>query len=145
MQRAPSQTPNRTSLRVLHLALVAGICAVSASFAVVFLLGTAPLLPGDHAPAVSGVLGAAALGIVLLGWLWARPRVPRRDPRISIEAYWADPEPGGRAFLVWILWEGGAIIGAVGTLLTGSFVTLIAGLLGLILLVVHSPGYLERR
>jgi hypothetical protein len=136
---------NRTALQRLYLALLSGVLIVTAIFAGLFFLGTAPLLPPAQAPVIAIAMAAFAVAPMLFGGLWARPQIPLRRRGTSVEDYWRDPVVGGRALLLWVLWEGSAIIGAVGTLLTGSLVTGVAGVLALGLLITHSPRYLEGR
>lgn len=136
---------NRGRVQILHLALIAGVCAVWLAFGALFSLGSAPFLPHGSPPVIAASLAAGALVPILLGWFWARPRIPYRRGSVSVEAFWQDAEAGMRALLAWVLWEGGAMIGAVGTVLTGSLVTAASGLVGLALLLLHGPHYLESR
>jgi len=142
----PAQLPvDRRKVRALYFALLGGLAAIGAVFGSLFSLGTAPLFRGTSTSIIAVALGALAVGPLLLGWFWARPKVPRRRRGTSAEEFWRDPEAAGRALLLWVLFEGATITGAVGTLLTGSLVTLGIGLLGITLLVTNGPGLLEER
>lgn len=134
---------NRASSRSLHLALVGALLAIIAVFGSLFWLGTAPLLRDGSQTIIGLSLAVVAIGPILLGWFWARPQIPLRPQDVTVDSYWLDPEPGRRAMLVWVLWEGSATICAVGTLLSGSLVTALIGLVALALLLTHGPGYLE--
>ena len=136
---------DRATLRRLHFALIGGLTAVMAVFGSLFLLGAAPFLRSEEAPLIAIVLAVVALGPMLLGLFWARGQIPLRLNDVSVEVYWCTPDSGGRALLLWVLWEGGAMIGTVGTLLTGSLLPASVAMLGLALLVTHGPGYLESR
>jgi len=131
-------------MRILHLALVAGLLAIGAAFGMLFWTGTAPLLLAGSAETVAYAIAALALGPIVIGLVWARPRVPARRPDQPAEEFWEDPTAGSRALLLWAIWEGGAILGATGTLLTGSLVPAAAGLMALALLITHGPGHLDR-
>ncbi|MEO8139981.1 MAG: hypothetical protein ABI742_10055 [Gemmatimonadota bacterium] len=144
----PEVTPlpiDRTKVRSLYFALVGGLCAVFTTFASIFWLGTAPLLQTEGTLVLALAMSLVPLGPILLGWIWARPQVPFRPEGKSLEQFWQDPVTGGRALLVWALFEGSGIIGAVGTLLTGSVLTAGAALLGLASLLTNGPGYFESR
>jgi hypothetical protein len=144
----PEVTPlpiDRTKVRALYFALVGGLCAVFTTFASIFWLGSAPLLRTEGTFVIALAMSIVPLGPILLGWIWARPQVPFRDEARSLEQFWQDPVPGGRALMVWVLFEGSAIMGAVGTLLTGSVLTAGIALLGLASLLTNGPGYFESR
>ena len=51
----------------------------------------------------------------------------------------------GKALLLWVFWEGAGMIGAVGTLLTGSYYPATVGVVALALYLINGPGYLEDR
>jgi len=135
----------RQTFLVLHLALVAGLFASFLAFAVLLWMGTAPLLPADGAEGIAFALAALALGPITIGLIWARPRVPARRPDQPVEAFWQGPATGSRALLLWALWEGAALLGAVGTVLTGSLIPAATALVALALLLTHGPGHLEGR
>jgi len=140
-----AQVIDSTRIRALYWALVAGLTGVMAVFAGLFWLKTAPMLPSDSPPVIAWVMGAVGIASILFGWVWARPNVPLRASGAAPASLWQDPNAGGRAVLLWVLWEGGAMIGNVGTLLTGSYFTAGVALAGLALLLTHSPGFLESR
>lgn len=129
----------------LHLALCGGLVTVAIVFGALLFQGNAPFLRDEQNAILSWVMATAALAPMMLGLVWARPRVPIRPPALDIDAYWRSTEAGPRALLTWTLWEGSAMIGAVGTLLTGSLVTGSVAAIGLALLLLHGPGYYESR
>jgi hypothetical protein len=142
----PSAPPvDRSTVRRLYFALLGGLVTIMAVFSSLFLLGTAPLIRTEPAPLLALVFATVTMGISLFGWLWARPRLVPRRRQDGVEDYWRLPEAGGRALLLWVLWEGSAMISTVGTLLTGSYLTGTAALLALALMVTHGPGYIEER
>jgi len=136
---------NRSRVQILHLALIAGVCAVWLVFGALLWLGSAPFLPHGSPPVIAASLAAGALVPILLGWFWARPRIPLRGASVLVEAFWQNAEAETRALITWVLWEGGAMVGAVGAMLTGSLLTATSGLSGLVLLLLHGPAYLESR
>ena len=145
MPEVAPQPIDRSKVRSLYFALVGGLLAVSTAFISIYWLGSAPLLPVESRSVIALVMCVVPLSPILLGWIWARPQVPPRNEGISEEQFWQDPVPGGKALLVWVLFEGSAIIGAVGTLLTGSVLPAGAALLGLASLLTNGPGYFESR
>ncbi len=136
---------DRPTIARLYLALVGGLLGVMAVFGFLLWQGTAPLLRTPDVALIAIDMAVVASGLILIGLLWARPKVPRRARSVPVEAFWRDPEAGARALLLWVLWEGSAVISSVGTLLTGSLLTAAVGAAALGLLVTHSPGYLEGR
>jgi hypothetical protein len=132
-------------MRGLYWALVGGLLGIMAVFGLLFWLKTAPLLASDRPPIIAWVLGAAGAACILFGWVWARPLVPVRPSGSAPADLWRDPNAGRRALFLWVLWEGGAMLATVGTLLTSSYFTAGVALAGLALLLTHSPGFLESR
>jgi hypothetical protein len=143
--RDSSPPGGRARIRTLFLALVSSLCATALVFGALFWLSVAPLLRQEDSRAIAASLSVLGLGPIVMGWFWARPRIPYRDAAVSVETFWQGSEPTLRALLAWGLWEGGAIIGVIGALLTGDLLPAGTGLLGLALLVTHGPGYLESR
>ena len=146
---SPNQPQQLTasSVRRLYWTLVAGLVAIMAAFASLFWLGTAPMLRGDPAgvAVIAPAMAIAAFASLAVGWFWARPNVPLRPASKASAAYWDDPNAGGRAVLLWVLWEGGSIIATVGSVLTGSFLPEAVAATGLALLLTHGPSFLENR
>lgn len=141
----PGVAFDRTRAVLLHRALCAGFVIVAALFGYLLHWGPGALLPDAGGPFIPVVIALAGLPPALLGLLWARPRVPIRPPSLGVEDYWRSGDAGARALLTWTLWEGSGMIGAVGTLLTGSLAPASLAALGLALLLVHGPGYYESR
>jgi len=52
---------------------------------------------------------------------------------------------GRHAFVAWVLWEGAALLGFVGVLISGASPPAITGLLAFVLLLLHGPSYVEER
>lgn len=134
----------RQTVVMLHLALVAGVLGLIAAFGALFWMGTAPLLPAEGADLIAYTLTALAACPILVGLVRARPRIPSRRAEQPVEEFWQDPAAGNRALVLWALWDGGTILGAAGTLLTGSLLPAAAGLVSFALLLTHGPGHLSR-
>jgi hypothetical protein len=131
-------------VRLLHLALIGGLSMISLIFlVVVFVLRTAPgLEPGTETTIIAGVLTAAGLTSLTVGLFVMKPRVPRRTADQTVEAYWGGPARPG-ALLVWVMAEGGGMIGAVGFLVTRSYFPALVTLGALGVLLTNGPGYFE--
>jgi len=130
---------------LIYWPLVGGLVAIVTIFTMLFRLGIAPLLGGEITTVVAAVVAGAAAGPLLLAWLWARPRIPFRASTTSLEGFWEDPETRGHALILWVLCEGATIVAAVGTLLTGSYVTVGVGAIAFALLLAHRLGVLDER
>ena len=141
-----AQQPTRSSISILYLALLGGLLSVSLVFGFLFLLGTAPLLPpGDDTVLIATVLAVVGMAPLLGGFFWARPRVPVKPTEQGVDAYWQDQATFQRALMMWVLWEGAGMIGAVGTVLTGSYYPATVTVVALALYLTNGPGYLEER
>lgn len=142
----PAQEMNGERIRALYYALLAGACGVTVVFITLFWLGTAPLLREDPATTqiIAMVIAGTALIVFVAAFFWARPHVPVRSRETPVASYWRS-EAGQRALLVWVLFEGGTMMSAVGTLLTGMLYPEVTLALGLALYVLHSPTYFEER
>lgn len=136
---------NRRQVVVLYAALLFAVLSTGTVFGVLFGLGIAPLLRDTDPTLVALVLALAPLGPYAVALLWAKPQVPLRRPEEPVAQYWQGPAAGGRALLLWVLCEGGAMIGCVGALLTGSLMPAASAVLGVALLVLNGPGHLEGR
>ena len=146
MGTTAAPAPTRSTVRTLYLVLLAGLLMVSAVFGVLFFLGTAPLLPADaQTTLIATVMAVVGMGPVLAGFFWARPNVPLKPANQSVDDYWRDQAVVGKALLLWVFWEGAGMIGAVGTLLTGSYYPATVGVVALALYLINGPGYLEDR
>jgi hypothetical protein len=118
--------------RILHLALVAGVVAVLAMFALLRRLGMAPSLDPALARAVARV--AAVLVVVAVT---ASVALGRRRDR-------AEDRASGRQGLApqlvrWVMIEGAALFAGIAWLLTGSAWALVAAVAGLATLALSGP------
>ena len=146
MGTTAAPAPTRSTVRTLYLVLLAGLASVSVAFSVLFFLGTAPLLPADaQTTLIATIMAVVGMGPVLAGFFWARPNVPLKPTEQSVDDYWRDQAVVGKALIMWVLWEGAGMIGAVGTLLTGSYYPATMGVVAVALYVTNGPGYLEER
>lgn len=128
---------------LLHRALAAGLTVVLAVFSFLIYQRGGPLLGPDAPRDLIGlVLGGAGLVPLALGFLVFRPRVPARRPGQDTQAYWSQPEVTGAALLVWVLFEGGGMMGAVGYLLSAHLAAGFTAAAGLAALVLNGPGAL---
>ncbi len=100
---------------------------------------------GANGTVIAVLLSVVALNSLGMGWFWARPKLVGPVTGASPENYWDNPVARAQALLMWVLWEGGAIIGLVGWVLTGSIYPVAVAAFGLVLLLLHSPGAIEGR
>lgn len=140
-----TQVMDSSRIRLLYWTLIAGSVTMMIVFGAVIGIQQGPLLPAETRQLIAGVLAGVGALCVLAGVLWARPRVPVRPRGQAPEALWRDPSAGGKALILWVLFEVGTSIGTVGTLMTGSYFTGAVALAGLALLLTHTPGYFESR
>ncbi len=130
-------------ITILHRALAAGLTVVLAVFSFLIYQRGGPLLAADSARDLIGlVLGGVGLVPLTLGFLVFRPRIPARRPGQDAQAYWTQPEVTGAALLVWVLFEGGGMVGAVGYLLSAHLAAGFTAAAGLAALVLSGPGTL---
>jgi hypothetical protein len=136
----------RTQLVILHRALLGGLVACMLLFAVLFYTGIAPFSRDlASGPVVVWTLATAPLIPLVLGWLLMRTKVPGRPSSLPAERYWAERNAGRNVLVAWVLWEGAALLGFVGVLISGAIAPAIAGLFAFVLLLLHGPSYVEER
>jgi hypothetical protein len=136
----------RTQAVVLHRALLGGLVACIVVFAILLYTPIAPFRPDlASGRVVVWTLATAPLVPLVLGWLLMRIKVPGRPSSLSAERYWAETDAGRHAFVAWVLWEGSALLGFVGVLISGASPPAITGLLAFVLLLLHGPSYVEER
>ncbi len=134
------------AVTVLHRALAGGLTVVLAIFSFLIYQRGGPLLAAEDSRELIGlVIGGAGLVPLTLGFLVFRPRVPARLPGQTADAYWGQPDASGRALLVWVLFEGSGMIGAVGYLLSAHLAAGFTAAAGLAALVMSGPGFLGGR
>ena len=114
---APQQTGDP---RLLHKFLKYGVTSLSAAFLALHYLSPAPLLDPATAPAFAYVFLGVSFGAITIAMVALRGRVPVRRPGQSLEQYWASPEAASPILLFWFVMEGGAVMGAVGYLMTAD-------------------------
>ncbi|HTS88031.1 MAG TPA: hypothetical protein VMG41_06020 [Gemmatimonadales bacterium] len=143
---SPSQSPPSPSatVRILHVAMFTAPCAAGVIFGLLLWMGRAPLVNPAGFEAPIWIVSTLIAVLTLLGWLWARPRVPPRPETASTDAFWS-PSTRVSALVTWALWEGAALAGAAATLVTGSLLTAGLGLVALASLLVSGPSALESR
>jgi len=145
----PDEQPavGRRTARTLYGALLGGFVLILCLLAYLRFSGVlpAPLSNDTHGPLIALLLAAATVPGVTLGLLIFKPRVPWPAPHEAAEAYWSRPATIQSALLVWVLWEGAGIIGAVGFLLTGHVAPGGMAALALALLLLHGPGFFAGR
>lgn len=130
---------NQRVARVVHLALIGGVVTTFLVLTVIRDLSapTSAVLPLPFVRVGALVLAGAAVTAyrVLRGLL---PPVRTGE---DADGWWAGN--GGRAIVLWAVADGLAMVGAVSWFLTGDFLTLtVAGGIGLLLMVLASPGKL---
>jgi hypothetical protein len=132
--------------RILHGSLAAGL---GLTLAVVLFLryrGVVPLLRSDTGrDLIALAMSGAACVAIAVGLLALRPRVPRRVPGQTVDAYLDREDVIARALLVWALCEGGGMIAAVAFALTGAIGPAIVSAAALVALVFYGPAYFADR
>ena len=124
-------------VRVMHGALLAGPLIIVA--ALWYALGNRLAIPALTGP-VGYALYALCAGGFAFGVLW-RSRIPARAPGESPDAFWRTNLP--RAFALYALLEGVAVLGAIIAVLSGQGYTALAvTLVYLGLMFAFSPGRL---
>ena len=120
MPAAPATAP------LLHQSLGIGLVMMAAVMSFLRYRGLAPTLPPDSLTSIAYALSGFSVVLVAVALLVIKPRVPDRRPQQSVEEYWSTREVGAKAFLVWFLMEGAGMMAAVGYLLTGQPVSVVA-------------------
>ena len=136
---------DRAKVRILHLALVAGVVGIGAVVSFLLWNGTAPILAGEQLDLITYSIAVPSLASILVGWFCAKPRIPRRRRSQSTDDFWRTPHAAGNALVLWVLTEGAALMGLITILMTGSATTAIVAALGLVVLLTNGPGHLEGR
>ncbi|MCC7045052.1 MAG: hypothetical protein IT183_14400 [Acidobacteria bacterium] len=131
----------RDSLERLQRLLIAGLGAFWLVIGVLYWLSAVPLLPDIPVPDVVPVAITAVIQIV--AWLWARRRVPRRRPMMSLSDFWTDGATTAAAALPIFLFEGSATLAAVWTMLTASPATAVVSVLGVLGIAASGPAVYE--
>ena len=112
---------NTATAPLLHRFLGIGLVLVAAVFLVLRSLGIPHIAEAsDGASIVAYGLAGTGAVLVAVALLVFKPRVPDRQPGQSVEAYWKTPEVAAKAFRVWFLLEGGAMMAAIGYFMTGQ-------------------------
>jgi hypothetical protein len=146
MSSGTQQRIGRIQAVRLHRALLGGLVVMVFVFAVLLYTRIAPLSPDvASGPVVVWTLATAPLVPMLFGWLLMRIKVPGRPSSLPAERYWAETDAGRLALVAWVLWEGAALLGFVGVLISGALPPAITGLLAFVLLLLHSPSFVEER
>jgi hypothetical protein len=120
MPAAPATAP------LLHRSLGIGLVMMAAVMSFLRYRGLAPTLPPDGIKSIAYALSALSVVLVAVALLVIKPHVPERLVHQSIEEFWSTPKVGAKAFLVWFLLDGAGMMAAVGYLLTGQPVTVVA-------------------
>jgi hypothetical protein len=136
-----AKTPSRESLLMTHRLLLAGLLGIWLFVAGMLFAGVAPLMPEPPAP--DFVAASITATTLLVAWLWARPRVPRRRPMTKETDFWRDPQTFAAVSLVLFLFEGSAISAAMWTLVSGSMSTALVSALAIMGLLFSGPGRFE--
>lgn len=131
----PAPTRQATA-RIVHLALIAGIVALTAVLA---------LLPPSAAvePRLQQLLVYLAFGFGAVGCaasLILASRLPREELRAA-EPWW--DAHFGEVLIIWVLLDGPAVFGAVAHFLSGSPLPLVVTAVALLLFVLQAPQRLR--
>jgi CHASE2 domain-containing sensor protein len=133
-----SAPATRRTAQVIFLAVVAGAVLVSAA---VLALGRGRTADPSLASLayLSPLFAAAVAGATLA----IRTRLQERDLSRARADWWQDHM--GTAIALWALCEAAVLFGAVAWYLTGAWPALAGATLGLALLLVNAPRFLEPR
>lgn len=124
-------------IRVMHGALLAGPLIIAA--ALWYALGNRLVIPALTGPVGYGLYAVCAGGFAF-GVLW-RSRIPARAPGESLDAFWRANLP--RAFALYALLEGVAVLGAIIAVLGGQqYPGMAVMLVYLGIMLTFSPGRL---
>jgi hypothetical protein len=136
--------PALPPVRPVHLVLVGGASVILGMFLfLVYGLHIGPLLPPGSQSSILGYgLAAISVGATPFALLVLRPRAGRRNPGQTVDAYW-DSESRAGPLLFWVVAEGGGVMGAVGFLMSGSLLPLLASAGSIAILAAVGPGYFE--
>ena len=104
--------------------------------------GTAPIARDLSIP--PSIPTAFCAGLSLVALFGARPRIPPRPSIVPIDQYWGDGRASAAMSLLIFLLEGSATVGAVWTMLSGSWMTAAASFLSIGLLALNGPERFER-
>jgi hypothetical protein len=126
--------PARTA-RILYLGLLAGPLLFS-GVALAFLPPQAPV----NQPILLYTPFALA-AVLFAGGLMIRTRIPGRTVAQTEDQWWQVNL--SRALMVWTLFEGPALFGAAMYLTLGTLIPLLVTVIGLVMLLLHSPTRLS--
>ena len=93
---------------------------------------------------VGYAIGVAVVTSVLLVGTFQRRKLPRRLVGQSSDEFWTE-DTLGRVVVLWIVYEGDAIIASVGYVLTAHWAPAIGGLIAVLGLLTSAPRYLAIR
>ncbi len=139
MTTLPATTRPSTTARLIHAALALGV--VLFALVVFFVVRPANVEAAEMPPVVAGVLLALSLAACALA-LVMRRRVPRRSTDESADLFWT--RAAAPALLAWAPLEGGALLGVVAYMLTGTSAALGVAGIALAGLIAFNPARLER-
>lgn len=125
---------------LLHRSLGIGLVMMAAVMAFLRYRGVAPTLPPESITLILYTLSGLCVVLMAVALFVVKPRVPDRRPQQSVEEYWSTPEVGAKALLVWFLMEGVGTMAAVGYLLTGQPVTVVAMVLAIVAFWLCGPN-----
>ena len=123
--------PAQANVPMLHRFLGFGLLAIAAAAIAVKSLGVVSTPPqGEFTQMLAYAFSGIATVMVVVAFLWLKPRVPERTPGQSVETYWTTPAIVAKVMLVWFMLEGGAMMGVLGYFMTGEVVAAGAALFG---------------
>ena len=128
------------AIRIIHLALVAGVLLVAAIF---YILRQRIGMTFGFAPSVGLIAAGLSLVSLTLALGFLAPRLPGRPADQAPEDYWARNEIRGAAVILWAMVEAAAILSWLGYLMTGSWAAAAVGLLAIAALALLRPGRFE--
>lgn len=140
MNQTTSTMAVARAIRVLHLALVAGLVLAAGVFVVLIQVIR---FPAYASPTVGVILAAVSIMLLVLAAAFLRRRIPERRGDEQPDSYWESPELRGAAIVLWAVTEGAALLGLIGYLLTGAPVPAVAAGIAIATLILFRPSHLE--
>jgi hypothetical protein len=130
-----------TNVPQLHKFLGLGVTSILLMFTFLTWLGIAPLLRDDGGAARTIAYATAGVAAVIAGvvLLVLKPKVPERAPGQSVAQYWAAPASAQKVLLVWFLLEGGAVLAAIGFVLSGETIAAVVAAITVVVFWMNGP------
>lgn len=131
----------REGFRNLSRLLLIGVGGLWLATGLLAWRGVVPILPdGELIGAVVAAVSAAMLGTA---WFWARPKIPSRSPVMSVDDHWRRRDVSTPATLFLFLLDASAVLGVVGTMLSGYWPTALVAVVPMLAMLRCTPESME--